>query len=324
MNSIKIYVVLLLLTGSLRVSAQTDDTPASIVTKASEQSKKPYYMGLTARKDPLPLYTAADSLARATGNIPARAVINEGMGFCYYLKDADKCIKYYLAAYDLFNEAGIKMRSAQCLHNIAFAYEEQKSNTPEALKYTKLAIQARTELKDTLSMANMLKYAGYLEGKLHDFTIAKKDVAEAVRMYTLKKSMAGAAVSYHDLALIYDEEHKPDSCIASIVHAKNIWMSDTKSDTSRIFNANNIMLRVYTSQNNLHDAEAVFGENNAMVNSDAMQDTRRAYMDILDFYKNSAAYFGKKSDPKTAEEYNAKYNAYKNELQQHGYHLEGY
>ena len=109
-----------------------------------------------------------------------------------------------------------------------------------------------------------------------------------------------------------------------IVHAKNIWMSDTKSDTSRIFNANNIMLRVYTSQNNLHDAEAVFGENNAMVNSDAMQDTRRAYMDILDFYKNSAAYFGKKSDPKTAEEYNAKYNAYKNELQQHGYHLEGY
>ena len=324
MSSVKICALLLLLTVCSHAEAQTDNTPASIVAKATEQSKKPYFRGLTDSKDPVPLYTAADSLARATGNIPARAVINEGISLCYYLKDADKCVKYYLTAYDLFNEAGLKMRAAQCLHNIAFAYEEQKSNTAAALKYTLRAIQARTELKDTLNVANMLKYAGYLEGKMHDFRTAKAHVAEAIRLYTLKKTMSGAAVSYHDLALIYDQEHNPDSCLASILTAKNIWISQTPKDTSRIFNANNIMLRVYTSQNTLKDAAAAFNENKALVSTDAMQDTRRVFMDILDYYKNSSAYFDKKSDPKEAKEYLAKYNDYKADLQQHGFHLEGY
>ena len=84
------------------------------------------------------------------------------------------------------------------------------------------------------------------------------------------------------------------------------------------------MLRVYTSENRLHDAEAVFSENNTLVNSDAMQETRRSYMDMLDFYKNAEAYFGKRNEPKRAKEYQAKYNAYKEDLEQRGYHLEGY
>ncbi len=321
MLSAKFKSILLLIFCSCKLAAQTADSLTDLVNKASEQTKNRYYTPIVKGPNELNLLLAADSLARVNNNVAAQATINEELGYYYYMADPDKCIEYNIKTYAFYNELNNKKRAVQCFQNIAFAYDEQKHNFPEAAKYTSLAIQAQTDLKDTLSMANMYKYLGLLQGKMHEFVAAKKNEAEAIRLFTLKKFMLGAAVCYRDLAIVYEEEHNPDSIIINILKAKKIWMAENK-DAPRLFDANNILIRAYTSQNKLHDAATVFHKNESMMNSRPMQDTRRVYSEVLDYYKTCQTFFSKKNDDKTAKEYLSKYNAYKETLKQQGYNVD--
>ena len=322
MTVTKYFTAIILVFSAMCAKAQTSrENLEELVTKAAEQSNRPAYSPLVKDAAELSLLLSADSLAIAEKNVAAQAAITENLGYYYYTQAPDKSIRYAEKAYTLFITTGNNTRAAQCLHNIAFAYDEQKHNIPEAAKYAKLAIQARTALNDTLSMANMYKYLGYLQGKMHDFPVAEKNIKEAIRLFTLKKYMAGAAVSYHNLALVYEEEHKPDSCIANILFAKKIWIAEN-NDTNRLFDANNILLRVYTAENRLTEAEQAFHDNESMMNGTAMQNMTRSAYELLDYYKISQAFFSKKNDDKMVKEYVAKYATLKESMEKEGRHVD--
>ena len=321
MKAVKLTAAFLLLFGRLNGIAQNaDENLKDFLTKASEQTKGPDCIHMVTEPAQLPMLFSADSLAKANNDITGQAAINEQLGQYYFKRHADKSIEYSKKAHTFYVEVNNKKRSALCLQNISFALDEQKHDIPEAIQYAKLAVQAQTELKDTLSQANMYKYIGFLEGKVHNFTDAKKNESIAIELFTRKKFMRGVAVCYRDLATAYEEESNLDSCITNIMLAKNIW--DGYHDTARLFDANNILLRVYISLNKLKDAEIVFQKNESMINSDAIQDMRRAYSELLDYYKISQTYFEKKKDDKMVKEYVTKYNELKDNLKQRGYHID--
>ena len=321
MKTAKLIAVFLFLFGTLNAIAQTaDENLKDFLAKASAQTKGPACIPMVTDPAQLPMLFSADSLAKANNDITGQAAINEQLGQYYFKRDADKSIGYLKKAYTFYIKVDNKKRAALCLQNTSFAFEEQKNDIPEAIKCTKLAIQYQIELKDTLSQANMYKYMGFLEGKTHNFPSAKKNESIAIELFTRKKFMRGVAVCYRDLATVYEEEHKPDSCIANIILAENIW--NGYHDTVRLFDANNILLRVYISSNKLTDAEIAFQKNESMINSDAMQYMPRTYSELLDYYKICQTYFDKKKDDKMVKKYLAKYNNLKDNLKRDGYHLD--
>ncbi len=320
---LKTFSFLCLAIVAIQATAQTrQETVNNLLTSAKEQTIRPSGALLVGNDEGLQLLFSADSIVKTQNDTLGQAAIADQIGLYYYGKDADKSIKYYLEAYPLYMAVNNKKRVVQCLSNIAFAYDEQKHNYPDAIKYTKMSIDIRRAIMDTLGTGNMCKYLGYLQGKTHDYEEAKKNVAEAIRLFSLKNYTPGIAVCYRDLATVYEESGNADSCIINILQAQNIWAGT--HDTLRIFDANNILIRVYTAGNRLQEAENIFHKNEAMMNARSLRNMRRAYMEILDYYKICQAYFSKKKDDKMTAVYLAKYNEYKTEAQQKGFHLEGY
>jgi len=119
------------------------------------------------------------------------------------------------------------------------------------------------------------------------------------------------AVSYHDLAEVYKEEEKYDSCIYWYLKAKDTWQQ-VKGNPSRIYLWNSNLMEVYTKTNKLNEAEALYKEN------DTVNATAFYYTDQLSFYKASQAFFEKKKDKKMANEYMTRYDTMKDKLRKEG------
>lgn len=253
----------------------------------------------------------ADSLAKATKDVAGQAAANNAAGGIYYSRDADKAIMHLQKARDQYTSLNNKKMAAYCMQNIAFAYEEQKNNVPTALDYTRKALQLRAELKDTMEQANMYKYQAYLLGILQNFTAAKKSAWQAIALYKAKNFGMGVAVSYRDLATVYEEERKTDSCIYYYLKAKATW-KEANGEISRIYGWNNDLLRIYTAGNKLPEAGEIFAEN------EAIDATGFYYTDKLNFYKVSNMYFAKSHDDKMATKYMVKANNMIDSLRQKG------
>ncbi len=152
------------------------------------------------------------------------------------------------------------------------------------MKFTKRAITAHTERKDTLGMANMYKYQAMLYGKMHDYDNGKKAAAKAIQLFNSKNYTSGVAVSYYDLAVVYEEEREYDSSIALLLKAKEIWKQKS-NEASRIYGNNTALVRVYTKANMLSEAEEMVQQN------EAIDPKVLHYTEQLKFYKESKDFY---------------------------------
>lgn len=258
---------------------------------------------------------SADSFARKTNNVEGQAVVSQVMGNHYYNSDPDECIQSLNKAYRLFTAAGNKKEATTCLQNIAFAYDEQKKDVPNAMKYTRRAINARREMGDTLGLANMLKYVALLYGKEKDYKKGKMYARQAVDLFNSKNYLSGVAVSYRDLAIVFEGEGEFDSSIAYMLKSKGIWTTvekDAQVAPFRIYGNNTDLIRINTKAKYMDDAEALVHEN------EAMDAEKFHYTAVLNFYKEARDFYSRSKDKDNAKAYKEKYSDLRSKLKDEG------
>ena len=304
-------VILLITTSAFQMRAQS--TSSDVVSQFMENAKK-----TTNEEDYLLLMKRADSAARRAGDMGLQAKVNQELGNHYFQTDADECIKHLQKAHSQFTAVSNKKEATICLHNIAFAYEDQKKDYENAMKFTKRAIMAQTDLKDTLQMANMYKYQCMLYGKLHNFKEGKKSAEKAKQLYNAKSYQPGLAVTYRDLAILYEEERLIDSSVAFMKMALDIWNSPENKSTysDRVFGIHSDLIRIYAKAKQPDDAEFMVYQNEQ---ADA---TKINDADLLKFYKESRDFFAKNKDKEKAKLYREKYNEQREKMKADGKHVD--
>ena len=184
--------------------------------------------------------------------------------------------------------------------NQGFLLDEKECKYDSAAMKIELALDAWIHLGDTLSQANLLKYLGYLNGRLERFSIGKQQIHEAKKLYGLKNAAFGVAVSLFDLAKVYTYENKLDSAIYFIMEAKQYWIS--QNVPSRIIGLNNHLIYLATLSDIHKDVETYIFENKKLVKKPDVY-----WQHELDFYFNSEAYYKKYGNAKMANLYAKKY-----------------
>lgn len=290
---------------SLAAVAQTEEAKDKefkklIVIAKGEKNDAAYVKGMER----------ADSFAKNAGLITGRAEVNATLGAYFYETNIDKSISYLLRAYDFYLETGDKRHATYAIENVAFAYQEYKKDIPTALKYTRKAIAERTEQKDTLSMANMYKYAAILYGKLGNYKEGKVCADSAVQLFAIKKSQHGLAVSYRDLADVYSSEGRSDSAIFYFIKAKDLWQA-ANGEKSRIYGWNNDMMDIYVKDNELKKAKELFQQNDTVT-------APIYYTDKLHFYKSSASLFKHSKEKGMNKVYQQKYKNLSDSMRKEG------
>jgi tetratricopeptide (TPR) repeat protein len=202
----------------------------------------------------------------------------------FYDTNPGKFIELRNSAAISFEKAGNKIWQALSYQNIAFAYEEKLKKIDSAICYVNKAIPIWIEINDTNGLANILKYLGMLQGKTGDFTNAKKSINKAILLFEKEDFISGVAVSYFDLASVYENENKLDSCLLFL--NKNKHYFETNQDTLRVFNTNNKLFGIYLKEKNYISAADIYEQNSKMEKSDKVY-----WQHHIDFYRLCKTYF---------------------------------
>jgi len=198
------------------------------------------------------------------------------------------------------------------IQNEGFYFDEKKCKYDSAKYKIESALKIWQHINDTLNQANLLKYLGYLNGRLGYFDSGKKQISGAINLYTIKKVEYGVAVSLFDLSKIYEFENKIDSAIFFSNKALNYWKQ--KNNSGRIVGINNNLINLFLKKKELQNSKSLIAKNNNYVVKDEIY-----WLQELDFYFISSQYFLKIKDKKNKKKYLTLYSDKISELEKiHG------
>jgi len=138
--------------------------------------------------------------------------------------------------------------------NIAGIYDEKFKSYSEALKYSLESMKDWEALGDSMQIANLKKYIGFLHGQDNNFVEAEKHVHEAIKIYRILDFKEGIAVSKINLSKI-----KLKEAIQYFNESKSFWQSKNKK--SRIFDNNLVGIELFNELNNNLEVNSLIREN---------------------------------------------------------------
>jgi len=193
------------------------------------------------------------------------------------------------------------------IQNKGFMLDEHQADYNGALVEIDKALLLWSAIGDTLSMANLKKYKGYLYGKLLQFSKGKQELNTAISLFSAKQFESGVAVSYHDFSLLYEMEKKLDSALFYENAALKYWQS--QNDTFRIIVSNNQLIHIYTKQNNLDHAIEIQTITENMIHKFNLH-----WNPLINFYYVSYLLCKKKKNSKLSNHYKKLYGSKIDEL----------
>ena len=203
-------------------------------------------------------------------------VIYDNAFLYFYNKDANTCLFFLKKKLELLKLQDNLQEYAICTQNIAFVYDEKLHDYKLAEEYSLEAMAIWEKNNDILNTANMLKYIGYINGKLENFSAAKSYINKSINKYTALKYEKGLAVCYFDLALVFMYENVNDSVLFFLKKSKNIWSK--YSEVNRIFKINNQILQLTSEQKSDLDFIECYNSNVEILESHNVLE-----QDILEF-----------------------------------------
>jgi len=206
------------------------------------------------------------------------------LGSSFYETNPEKCISLLDHAAIFYNQSDNKKQQAFCYQNIAFAYYEKLENIDNAITYVNKAISIWKDIKAPLKEANLLKYLGMLYGERGSYSKGVETIRQAITLFENNHFKAGIAVSYFNLAVLYDHASKIDSSIYYFKRNKAYF--EIKQDTFRIFSVNNKLFESYLKKKNFISAAEIYDYNLSLEKSNRVH-----WQHLIDYYRISMNFY---------------------------------
>lgn len=259
-----------------------------------------------SEKNYLHLLLKADSLSCLLKDTESLAEINSRIGSYYFQRDADKAIRHLIVAAKNYRLNNNKPFLAFCFLNIASAYDEKKQDFIYSSLYLDSAIIIWKDIGDLRNEANLHKYKGLVLAKQSRIKEGKEEAFLAIQQFNSISYKHGIAVSYFDLAKIFEINTELDSAISYITKAIVFWKAE--KDTFRIITNMNFLLNLYLKKTDLKEAGALQAQISNLVNHEIH------WQALLNFYYLSENYFNKNRLLKKEKDYHSLYMELQNNL----------
>lgn len=170
------------------------------------------------------------------------------------------------------------------IQNSGFLLDEMECKYDSAKLKIELAIRGWTYLKDTLNQANLLKYIGYLNGRLGEFEEAKIQIHKAIELYETQFFEEGIMVSKFNLARVFEYQGLMDSAFILSNKVRDFW--ENKQDKSRVFVTNTYLIHLANLAKKTITIDSFIKENQTMLTHADIY-----WQNELDFYYVTAEYY---------------------------------
>lgn len=162
--------------------------------------------------------------------INADSLANES--FKAFQEDPSKAIPLLRSAAVGYAADSNFIKSGMMFLNVANIYEEYVPNKDSAVYYAKRSMDIYEKENDSMQMANLYKYYGYLIGINGHPAEGETYIQKAITIYQGKGFEEGIAVSHFNLARIYIQTKDFEKADSLLDLAKPVWIET--NDTSRL------------------------------------------------------------------------------------------
>lgn len=184
----------------------------------------------------------------------------DSLGYSSY-DDPETMISYFDSSAQIAKLINSKSNGTRFL-NIASIFVESMSQYDKALPYLDSATIIYRATYDTVRLANILKYRGFVSAKTGEIDSGLADISYAIDLFTLKDYKPGVAVSLFDLALINEIQGDHNEAVKNLNKAKSYWISI--ANNSRIFGINNKLMINYRFLEKETMIDSLINENKAI------------------------------------------------------------
>jgi len=185
------------------------------------------------------------------------------------------------------NSTDDKKKFISCLfkiQNSGFLLDEMDCKYDSSKLKIELALRGWTYLKDTLNQANLLKYFGYLNGRLGHFEEAKIQIQQAIELYDAQNFEEGIMVSKFNLAKVFEYQGLIDSAVILSNNVRDFW--DSKQDASRVFVTNTYLIHLADLTKKNINIDSYIEDNQTILIHSGIY-----WQNELDFYYVTAEYY---------------------------------
>ncbi len=147
--------------------------------------------------------------------------------------------------------------------NTANVFDEQLLHYDSALKYAGYGLALATETEDLMQRANLLKYVGYLQGRLHLFEEGKASIQASIDLYRQVYFQQGRMVATQNLASLYLEAEEYEQALTYFKEANEFWRR--KQLRSRLFKSNLQGIQIAIQLDDRALARSLIEENQKML-----------------------------------------------------------
>lgn len=159
-------------------------------------------------------------------------------------------------------------KSGIALLNVAGIYDEKLKDHPKALGFAKESLKDCIQFGDSIQIANLYKYVGFLEGMNKNYDKAKTDIAKAIDIYKELKFDQGIAVSSINMAKVLGQKGDTSSALRYFKKSKEFWK--TKGNSSRVFDNNLVAIRILKRTNQSRQVRELIEENNLILENESI------------------------------------------------------
>ena len=217
----------------------------------------------------------------------------EEIAMLNYESDPETSANSLLNAAQYYQKANDAQRTAAAYLNAGCIFDERLNAPDSALQVLQKSIPWYQKTNNTNGEANVLKYMGLLESKTGDGEIALNYTRKAISMFSKTEHRSGLAVSFYDLARIFETQSNYDSCLYYIEASQNIW--DQMGNQDRTFTNNTLAMKAYTSLGELEQASSYFDKNESLRKDSGLN---IHYIPLLDYLRQAVSLHEAVNNPK--------------------------
>ncbi|MCF8366920.1 MAG: tetratricopeptide repeat protein [Bacteroidales bacterium] len=190
------------------------------------------------------------------------AICNNNIGNIYKAKGFYSiAIDYYLKALLTFEEMNQQRRVSTCMHSVGTLFFEQQ-NYQKAMEYYERALEITLQTGDRIRELNLKMAVGNTLAVTGQFSVAKKNYFEALRIFDSSGYQHGLDDCYKLMGIVLLEEQNADSAAMYFEKALKISLIENDlTNMAEIFGKQGI---VYMQQGKYNLAKAVLGKSDSL------------------------------------------------------------
>ncbi len=200
-------------------------------------------------------------------------------GLSAYSKNPLSALPFLIRAGNEYHRLDRFDKAANAYLNVAGIYEEHTTHIDSAIMFAERSLLNYQMGTDSMQIANLYKYYGYLIGMNGDISTGKTTIDSAIGIYRRHGFEEGIAVSQYNLARLAFHSKKYDNAVALLEQASMIWKKN--KDPFRLFLINQLRLETGIVTSNKLVIDLAIRQNDSILLHAELPDTLVSKYQIL-------------------------------------------